>query len=86
MRETLNSLQLKLVERHISKIEVATLESLSQLMRKSGLVKDIRIDRESFGLTLSARWRTSPGGWPVKLGGDPLGTRALRDIDCTNRD
>lgn len=52
VRETLDSLKLKLVERHISKIEVATLESLSQLMRKSGLVKDIRIDRESFGLTL----------------------------------
>lgn len=52
VRETLGALQQKLVERHISKIEVATLESLSQLMRKSGLVRDIRIDRETFKLTL----------------------------------
>lgn len=52
VRETLAALQQKLVERHISKIEVATLESLAQLMRKSGLVRDIRIDRETFMLTL----------------------------------
>ncbi|MFA7265065.1 MAG: DNA sulfur modification protein DndD [Candidatus Nanopelagicales bacterium] len=52
VRETLAALKSRLVERHISKIEVATLESLSQLMRKSGLVRDIRIDRDTFKLTL----------------------------------
>ncbi|MGW0713095.1 DNA sulfur modification protein DndD [Streptomyces sp. NPDC002643] len=42
-----------LLKRHISRLEVAVLESFTRLMRKSGLVRNLRIDTERFQLTLT---------------------------------
>lgn len=52
VQETLNELRQRLLLRHIAKIEIATLESFGRLMRKSGLVADLRIDPKTFGVTL----------------------------------
>ncbi|MDT0457011.1 DNA sulfur modification protein DndD [Streptomyces sp. DSM 41527] len=52
-RETLGHFSTALLQRHISRLEVAMLQSLQSLMRKQGLVKDIRIDTDNFTLTLS---------------------------------
>ncbi|WP_269857987.1 DNA sulfur modification protein DndD [Streptomyces sp. RPT161] len=41
-----------LLQRQIDRLEVAVLDSFTRLMRKSGLVKDLRIDTERFALTL----------------------------------
>ncbi|QKG23895.1 DNA sulfur modification protein DndD [Actinomadura verrucosospora] len=41
-----------LLQRHISKLEVAVLKSFQYLMRKSALVRDLRIDTEKFTITL----------------------------------
>ncbi|MEU1906599.1 DNA sulfur modification protein DndD [Streptomyces hygroscopicus] len=42
-----------LLKRHISRLEVAVLESFTRLMRKSGLVRGLRIDTDRFQLTLT---------------------------------
>lgn len=52
VRETLAELRGKLIARHISKIEIATLDSFRRLMRKEGLVADLRIDPETFAIQL----------------------------------
>ncbi len=43
VRETLKTLSERLTERHLGRIEVATLDSLRRLMRKDLLVQDLRI-------------------------------------------
>ncbi|MFE6690060.1 DNA sulfur modification protein DndD [Streptomyces sp. NPDC057743] len=52
-RETLAHFSGALLQRHISRLEVAMLQSFQSLMHKQGLVKDIRIDTDNFTLTLS---------------------------------
>jgi DNA sulfur modification protein DndD len=42
-----------LLKRHINRLEVAVLESFTRLMRKSSLVRDLRIDTDRFQLTLT---------------------------------
>jgi len=49
---TLTELRERLLLRHIAKIEIATLESFGKLMRKTGLIADLRIDPKTFGVTL----------------------------------
>jgi DNA sulfur modification protein DndD len=51
-RNTLDKFGELLLQRHISRLEVAVLDSFNRLMRKNGLVKDIRIDTSKFTLTL----------------------------------
>ncbi|WP_369055624.1 DNA sulfur modification protein DndD [Kineococcus terrestris] len=55
VRRTLVELKQRLIAKHINKIEVATLTSFSQLMRKTGLVQDLRIDGKTFAVTLIDR-------------------------------
>ncbi|MCO5996274.1 DNA sulfur modification protein DndD [Actinoallomurus rhizosphaericola] len=51
-RETLEKFGSTLLQRHISRLEVAVLDSFNRLMRKSDLVRDLRIDTDKFTLTL----------------------------------
>ncbi|MBG0814641.1 DNA sulfur modification protein DndD [Planomonospora sp. ID82291] len=51
-RNTLEKFGELLLQRHINRLEVAVLESFKRLMRKEGLVQDLRIDTEKFTLTL----------------------------------
>ncbi|GIH25821.1 hypothetical protein Aph01nite_41310 [Acrocarpospora phusangensis] len=51
-RNTLEKFGELLLQRHISHLEVAVLDSFTRLMRKDGLVKDLRIDTNKFTLTL----------------------------------
>ncbi|MFI7230611.1 DNA sulfur modification protein DndD [Nonomuraea angiospora] len=51
-RNTLDRFGELLLQRHISRLEVAVLDSFNRLMRKDGLVKDLRIDTSKFTLTL----------------------------------
>ncbi|AFT98755.1 DNA sulfur modification protein DndD [Nocardia brasiliensis ATCC 700358] len=51
-RATLEQFGDALLKRHISRLEVAMLDSFTQLMRKDRLVQDLRIDTEQFTLTL----------------------------------
>lgn len=41
-----------LLNRHINRLEVAVLDSFTKLMRKQGLVRDLRIDTDRYQLTL----------------------------------
>lgn len=52
-RGTLERFGDALLKRHISRLEVAVLQSFNKLMRKQGLVRDLRIDVDKFTLTLS---------------------------------
>lgn len=52
VRATMEKFGAALLQRHISKLEVAVLQSFQHLMRKSSLVRDLRIDTEKFNLTL----------------------------------
>ncbi|MEU7222872.1 DNA sulfur modification protein DndD [Streptomyces chrestomyceticus] len=52
-RDTLERFGSALLERHISRLEVAVLQSFKVLMRKQGLVQDLRIDTNKFTLTLA---------------------------------
>lgn len=52
VRTTLEKFGDALLRRHISRLEVAVLDSFSRLMRKNGLVRDLRIDVEKFTLSL----------------------------------
>ncbi|MFC8388406.1 DNA sulfur modification protein DndD [Streptomyces sp. NPDC057238] len=52
-RETLERFGSALLERHISRLEVAVLQSFKVLMRKQALVHDLRIDTDKFTLTLT---------------------------------
>lgn len=52
-RSTLERFGEALLQRHINRLEVAVLQSFKELMRKQGLVHDLRIDTDKFTLTLS---------------------------------
>ncbi|MFJ1869822.1 DNA sulfur modification protein DndD [Streptomyces sp. KS_5] len=52
-RETLERFGSALLKRHISRLEVAVLQSFKVLMRKQALVHDLRIDTDKFTLTLA---------------------------------
>ncbi|ACY95778.1 DNA sulfur modification protein DndD [Thermomonospora curvata] len=52
VRDTLEKFKTALLRRHINRLEVAVLDSFNRLMRKSELVRDLRIDTEKFTLTL----------------------------------
>lgn len=52
-RATLERFGEALLKRHINRLEVAVLQSFTTLMRKRGLVRDLRIDVDKFTLTLS---------------------------------
>ncbi|MEO3781742.1 DNA sulfur modification protein DndD [Actinocorallia sp. B10E7] len=52
VRSTMEKFGAALLQRHISKLEVAVLRSFQHLMRKSALVRDLRIDTQKFTLTL----------------------------------
>lgn len=55
VRETLRSYRAALLEKHLSKIEAAVLDSFRQLLRKQNLVSDLRLDPGTFALTLFDR-------------------------------
>lgn len=52
VRATVGALRTRLLDRHLRRIEAAVLESLQRLLRKELLVADVRIDPESFEVTL----------------------------------
>lgn len=52
VRQTLATLAERLTERHLGRIEVATLDSLRRLMRKDSLVRDLKIDPSSGRIVL----------------------------------
>ncbi|MFD6294183.1 DNA sulfur modification protein DndD [Streptomyces sp. NPDC060235] len=52
-RDTLESFGTALLKRHISRLEVAVLQSFKALMRKQSLVNDLRIDTSKFTLSLT---------------------------------
>ncbi|MFF0870149.1 DNA sulfur modification protein DndD [Nonomuraea sp. NPDC003560] len=52
VRATMEKFGTALLQRHISKLEVAVLQSFQHLMRKTALIRDLRIDTEKFTLTL----------------------------------
>ncbi|MFJ9775571.1 DNA sulfur modification protein DndD [Kitasatospora sp. NPDC101157] len=54
-RATLDRFGSALLRKHISSLEVAVLRSFQALMRKSGLIKDLRIDIDKFTLSLTNR-------------------------------
>ncbi|WP_116248529.1 DNA sulfur modification protein DndD [Nocardiopsis sp. FIRDI 009] len=52
VRDTLDKFGQALLERRINGLEVAVLDSFSKLMRKSGLVRDLRIDTDKYTIVL----------------------------------
>lgn len=61
VRETLGKFRTRVIERHVSNMESLMLESFRALLRKNDLVHGLRIDPESFEVTLSDRsGRTLP--------------------------
>ncbi|MFE3460108.1 DNA sulfur modification protein DndD [Nocardiopsis aegyptia] len=52
VRETLDKFGQALLQRRINGLEVAVLDSFSKLMRKSGLVRDLRIDTDKYTIVL----------------------------------
>ncbi|QYF91074.1 DNA sulfur modification protein DndD [Arthrobacter sp. PAMC25284] len=52
VRQTLVTLAERLTERHLGRIEVATLDSLRRLMRKDSLVRDLKIEPTSGRIVL----------------------------------
>lgn len=53
VRDTLADLRTRLIQRNIGRIEIATLDSFRKLMRKTGLVADLRIDPQTYTLHLA---------------------------------
>ncbi len=53
VRATLEKFGSALLYKHISSLEVAVLRSFQALMRKTGLIKDLRIDTDKFTLALT---------------------------------
>jgi DNA sulfur modification protein DndD len=53
VRSTLAELRNQLIRRNLGRIEVATLESFRRLMAKADLVADLRIDPETYAVSLS---------------------------------
>jgi DNA sulfur modification protein DndD len=52
VRETLNDFRQSVVRRHVGRIERLVLDSFRQLLRKSSLISELRIDPENFSLEL----------------------------------
>ncbi|MFE5627837.1 DNA sulfur modification protein DndD [Streptomyces sp. NPDC056543] len=71
-RGTLERFGEALLQRHISRLEVAMLQSFKELMRKQGLVQGLRIDTDKFTLTL-----TDSEGEPIDPGRLSAGERQL---------
>ncbi|PRH80009.1 DNA sulfur modification protein DndD [Streptomyces solincola] len=71
-RKTLEKFGDALLKRHISRLEVAMLTSFQTLMRKQGLVNDLRIDTDKFTLTLA-----DTDGQPIDPGRLSAGERQL---------
>ncbi|MFE1411375.1 DNA sulfur modification protein DndD [Streptomyces sp. NPDC058746] len=71
-RTTLERFADALLRRHISRLEVAMLQSFKVLMRKQGLVQDLRIDTDKFTLTLADN-----EGQPIDPGRLSAGERQL---------
>ncbi|MFC8205488.1 DNA sulfur modification protein DndD [[Kitasatospora] papulosa] len=71
-RATLERFGEVLLQRHISSLEVAVLQSFKELMRKQGLVQDLRIDIDKFTLSLS-----DSTGEPVDPGRLSAGERQI---------
>lgn len=71
-RKTLEQFGDALLKRHISRLEVAMLTSFQTLMRKQGLVNDLRIDTDKFTLTLA-----DTDGEPIDPGRLSAGERQL---------
>lgn len=71
-RATLERFGEVLLQRHISSLEVAVLQSFKDLMRKQGLVQDLRIDTDKFTLSLS-----DSTGEPVDPGRLSAGERQI---------
>ena len=74
-RETLAKFSDVLLLRHIDRLEVAVLQSFTELMRKRGLVRDLRIDPKDYTLMLS-----DADGEPIDLGRLSAGERQLLAI------
>lgn len=61
VRETLSKFRTRVIERHVTRMESLMLESFRALLRKNDLVHHLRIDPETFEVTLSDRaGRTLP--------------------------
>ncbi|MEU1119942.1 MULTISPECIES: DNA sulfur modification protein DndD [unclassified Streptomyces] len=71
-RGTLERFGEVLLQRHISRLEVAVLQSFKELMRKQGLVQDLRIDTDKFTLALS-----DSNGEPIDPGRLSAGERQI---------
>ncbi len=52
VRETLERYRRSLLDRHLSRIEAAVLDSLRSLLRKQRLISDLRLDPDTFALAL----------------------------------
>lgn len=74
-RGTLEKFGEALLCRHISRLEVAVLQSFKALMRKSGLIHDLRIDTANSSLTLA-----DADGEPIDPGRLSAGERQLLAI------
>lgn len=74
-RDTLEKFGEALLRRHISRLEVAVLQSFKTLMRKSGLIHDLRIDTVKSSLTLA-----DSEGEPIDPGRLSAGERQLLAI------
>ncbi|MFE3109067.1 DNA sulfur modification protein DndD [Kitasatospora indigofera] len=74
-RNTLERFGEALLRKHISSLEVAVLRSFQKLMRKSGLIKDLRIDTDKFQLAL-----TNHDGEPIDPARLSAGERQLLAI------
>lgn len=74
-RDTLEKFGEALLRRHISRLEVAVLQSFKALMRKSGLIHDLRIDTDKSNLTLA-----DSDGEPIDPGRLSAGERQLLAI------
>jgi DNA sulfur modification protein DndD len=74
-RATLEKFREALLQRHISRLEVAVLQSFKALMRKSGLIHDLRIDTANSTLTLA-----DSDGEPIDPGRLSAGERQLLAI------
>ena len=55
VRETLDRFRTKVIARHVANMEALMLESFQKLLRKSDLVHGLKIDPESFEVTLRDR-------------------------------
>lgn len=52
VRQTLNHFRTKVIQRHVNNMETLMLESFRELLRKQHLVQNLRIDPETFAVTL----------------------------------